>query len=234
MGDTFDIKHLVIITAGIDTSAVTLEWAISNLLNHPLMLKKARAELDAQLGNEHLVDEPDISKLPYLQSIISETLRLYPAALLLLPHFSSDDCMIERLNVPRDTMVLINAWAIHKDPMLWDDPASFKPERFKSGEDLSHDLMLFRLGRSIERSKPEISDSLNAAGASISDRDLIAATFHGIPDEFESFMNSIMLRLSSTSLDELHGLLLTKEISMARRKQTLSIAATEPFQALSV
>ncbi|TQE12151.1 hypothetical protein C1H46_002221 [Malus baccata] len=137
----------VIIMAGTDTSAVTLEWAMSNLLNHPLVLKKARAELDAQLGNERLVDEPDISKLPYLQSIISETLRLYPAAPLLLPHFSSDDCMIERFNVPRDTMVLINAWAIHRDPMLWDDPESFKPERFENGEDSSHNLMPFGLGR---------------------------------------------------------------------------------------
>ncbi|KAM1069966.1 hypothetical protein ACFX15_001756 [Malus domestica] len=80
----------------------------------------------------------------------------------------------------------------------------------------------------------EISDSLNAAGATVSDRDLIAATLHGLPDEFESFIDSIMLRLSSTSLDELHGLLLTKELSMARRKNTLSTPTTEAFQAFSV
>jgi hypothetical protein len=80
----------------------------------------------------------------------------------------------------------------------------------------------------------EISNSLNAAGATVSDRDLIAATLHGLPDEFESFIDSIMLRLSSTSLDELHGLLLTKELSMARRKHTLSTTVTEPFQAFSV
>ncbi|KAM1997822.1 hypothetical protein ACFX15_030613 [Malus domestica] len=80
----------------------------------------------------------------------------------------------------------------------------------------------------------EISDSLTAAGASISDRDLIAATLAGLPDEFESFIDSIMLRLSSTSLDELHGLLLTKELSMNRRKQLASSAPTEPFHALSV
>ena len=79
----------------------------------------------------------------------------------------------------------------------------------------------------------EIADSLHAAGASISDRDLIAATLHGLPDEFESFIDSIMLRLSSTSLDELHGLLLTKELSMARRKPVSAVSATEPFQAFS-
>ncbi|KAB2629424.1 hypothetical protein D8674_034219 [Pyrus ussuriensis x Pyrus communis] len=78
----------------------------------------------------------------------------------------------------------------------------------------------------------EIADSLHVAGSSVSDRDLIAATLHGLPDEFESFIDSIMLRLSSTSLDELHGLLLTKELSMARRKTVASVV--EPFQAFSV
>lgn len=138
---------LIMLLAGTDTSAVTLEWAMSNLLNHPAVLQRARAELDAQVGQERLVEEHDISKLPYLQSIISETLRLYPAAPMLLPHFSSDDCTIGGFDVPRGTMVLINAWAIHRDPKLWDDPESFIPERFRSGEDLSHQLMPFGLGR---------------------------------------------------------------------------------------
>ncbi|KAH0995833.1 hypothetical protein GBA52_019697 [Prunus armeniaca] len=138
---------LVMLLAGTDTSAVTLEWAMSNLLNNPHVLKKARVELDAQLGQENLVDEPDISKLPYLQSIISETLRLCPAAPLLVPHLSSDDCTIGGFDVPRDTMILINAWALHRDPQLWDDPESFMPERFESGGDLSHKLIPFGLGR---------------------------------------------------------------------------------------
>ncbi|XP_008238634.1 PREDICTED: isoflavone 3'-hydroxylase-like [Prunus mume] len=138
---------LIMLLAGTDTSAVTLEWAMSNLLNRPDVLQRARAELDAQVGQERLVEEHDISKLPYLQSIISETFRLYPAAPMLLPHFSSDDCTIGGFDVPRGTMVLINAWAIHRDPKLWDDPESFIPERFRSGEDLSHQLMPFGLGR---------------------------------------------------------------------------------------
>ncbi|KAL6277583.1 hypothetical protein ACE6H2_021184 [Prunus campanulata] len=138
---------MVILLAGTDTSSVTLEWALSHLLNNPHVLRKARAELDAQLDQEHLVDEQNISKLPYLQSIISETLRLCPAAPMLLPHFAADDCTIGGFDVPRGTMVLVNAWAIHRDPQLWDDPEMFKPERFKSGEDLSHKLMPFGMGR---------------------------------------------------------------------------------------
>ncbi|KAJ7944479.1 Cytochrome P450 family protein [Quillaja saponaria] len=120
---------MVLILAGTDTSAVTLEWAMSNLLNHPEVLKKAKAEVDTNIGQDRLIDESDISKLPYLQYIISETLRLFPAVPLLLPHLSSDDCIIGGYDVPRDTILLINAWAIHRDPNLWNDPTSFKPER---------------------------------------------------------------------------------------------------------
>ncbi|GLT69339.1 hypothetical protein SLA2020_414970 [Shorea laevis] len=138
---------LVMLLAGTDTSAVTLEWAMSNLLNNPHVLKKARAELDNQIGKDNLMDEPDISKLRYLQSIISETLRLYPAAPLLVPHMSSDDCIVGGYDVPRNTMLLVNAWAIHRDPKVWDDSTSFKPERFECDKADAHKLMPFGLGR---------------------------------------------------------------------------------------
>ena len=78
--------------AGTDTSAVTLEWAMSNLPNHPHVLKKVKVELDSNIGQQQLVDESDLSKLNYLQGVISETLRLFPAAPLLVPHYSSKDC----------------------------------------------------------------------------------------------------------------------------------------------
>ncbi|GMN34491.1 hypothetical protein TIFTF001_004712 [Ficus carica] len=141
---------LVLLLAGTETSSVTLEWAMSNLLNHPHILKKLKAELDTQIGQQHLLDEPDLSKLPYLQNIISETLRLYPATPLLVPHYSSDDCTIGGYDVPRGTIVLINAWAIHRDPNLWDDADSFKPERFETDHhegDQVNKLLPFGLGR---------------------------------------------------------------------------------------
>ncbi|XP_059428247.1 cytochrome P450 81E8-like [Corylus avellana] len=138
---------MVLLLAGTDTSAVTLEWAMSNLLNHPDILKKVRAELDSQVGKENLLDEPDVSKLHHLQSIISETLRLYPALPLLVPHMSSDDCTVGGYDVPRNTMLLVNAWAIHRDSKVWDDATSFKPERFEHGKVDSHKLLPFGLGR---------------------------------------------------------------------------------------
>ncbi|KAJ9170623.1 hypothetical protein P3X46_018717 [Hevea brasiliensis] len=145
------IKGLILnlLFAGTDTSAVTLEWVMSNLLNHPNTLRKARDEIDNQVGQECLLDELHLSTLPYLQKIIVETLRLYPAAPLLLPHVSSDNCSIGGYDLPRDTMVLVNAWAIHRDPLLWDNPLSFKPERFDNGEGDGDGFKLipFGLGR---------------------------------------------------------------------------------------
>lgn len=74
------------VTAGTNTSSVTIEWAMSLLLNHPEVLKKVKAELDAYVGHNGLIDEPaayvghnglidepDLPKLHYLQNIISET-----------------------------------------------------------------------------------------------------------------------------------------------------------------
>ncbi|CAI0429133.1 unnamed protein product [Linum tenue] len=137
----------VMLLAGTDTLSVTLEWALANLLNHPNILLKAREEIDKQIGQERLIDEPDISNLTYLQNIIVETLRLYPAGPLLVPHASSEDCVVGGYHVPRDTILLVNAWAIHRDPNLWDDPTSFIPERYENEGKESYKMIPFGLGR---------------------------------------------------------------------------------------
>lgn len=137
----------MLLTAGTDTSAVTMEWALSHLLNNPESLKKAKHEVDTQIGQgERLIEEQDISKLPYLQAIISETLRLTPAAPMLVPHYASNDCTIHGYDVPQGTMVLVNAWAIHRDPKEWDEPTSFKPERHERSE-VHAKLVAFGVGR---------------------------------------------------------------------------------------
>ncbi|XP_065873047.1 cytochrome P450 81Q32-like [Euphorbia lathyris] len=137
---------LALVLAGTDTSAVTSEWAMSNLLNNPKVLQKARSELDTKIGQNRLMNESDLPNLPYLQSIISETLRLYPAAPLLLPHQSSNKTTVKGYEVPKNTMVLINAWAIHRDSETWVDPTSFKPERFEN-ERCNSKMLAFGLGR---------------------------------------------------------------------------------------
>ncbi|CAN0922446.1 Cytochrome P450 81Q32 [Linum grandiflorum] len=126
--------HLMtMILAGTDTSAATIEWAMSLLVNHPEVLQKARAEIDKVIGNNRLIEESDCPNLPYLQGIINETFRLYPAAPILVPHQSSEDCSIGGYPISKGTMLMVNAWAIHRDPTVWDDPTSFKPERHYQG-----------------------------------------------------------------------------------------------------
>lgn len=120
---------LVLLSAGTDTSAGTMEWALSLLLNNPEVLNKAQIEIDHHIGHERLIDESDLPKLSYLHSIIVETLRMYPAGPL-LPHESSEECTIGGYRVPRGTMLLVNLWAIQNDPKIWVDPRKFQPERF--------------------------------------------------------------------------------------------------------
>ncbi|PWA99279.1 cytochrome P450 [Artemisia annua] len=138
---------LTLLLAATDTSAVMIEWAISLLLNHPGVLEKARAQIDEYIGHERLVEETDLPNLPYIQCIINETLRLFPAAPLLVPREPSQDCTIGGFHVSRGTMVIVNAWAIHRDPRLWDDPLSFKPERFEKAENVGYQFIPFGMGR---------------------------------------------------------------------------------------
>ncbi|CAM8977176.1 unnamed protein product [Rhodiola kirilowii] len=144
------IKGLMVamITAGTDTSAATIEWAMSLLLNNPEKLKKARSEIDTIISSGRLVDEADLPKLTYLQAIVNETFRMCPAAPLLLPHYSSAECTIQGFHIPRGTMLYVNAWAIHRDPEVWEDPLSFKPERFENVEETyAYKLIPFGVGR---------------------------------------------------------------------------------------
>ncbi|CAN1827637.1 Cytochrome P450 81Q32 [Linum perenne] len=117
--------------AGTDTAAATLEWAMCNLLNHPHMINKARYEIERQ-------------------DIISETHRLHPSAPLLLPHNSSRDLTLAGYHIPENTMLIVNAWAIHRDPRVWDDPTSFKPERFESCNGLAKRVIGLSLGSLIQ------------------------------------------------------------------------------------
>lgn len=137
----------ILLTAGTDTSSATMEWGMSLLLNHPRVLAKARAELDRYIGHGRLLDESDLPKLQFLQRIVNETLRLFPVAPLLVPHESSQDCKFGGYDVPHGTMLLVNAWAIHRNPEVWDDSTTFRPERFEGGGGEEYKLIPFGMGR---------------------------------------------------------------------------------------
>nr|BAF98467.1 cytochrome P450 [Coptis japonica var. dissecta] len=136
----------VLLAAGTDTSAVTMEWAMSLLLNNPQVIKKAQAEIDNNLEQGRLINESDVNKLPYLHSIITETLRIYPAGPLLVPHESSEECIVGGYKVPSGTMLLVNVWAIQQDPNIWVEPTKFKPERFDGFEGTRDGFKLMPFG----------------------------------------------------------------------------------------
>ncbi|MBA0625611.1 hypothetical protein Godav_003393 [Gossypium davidsonii] len=122
---------LALILAAEDTTSITMTWALSLLLNNRDALNKVQQELDIHVGNNRLlVKESDIKNLVYLQSVIKETLHLYPAAPLSVMHESIEDCTINGYHVSTGTWLIINLQKIHRDPFIWENPFEFRPERF--------------------------------------------------------------------------------------------------------
>ena len=117
-----------------DTTMITMTWALSLLLNNQQALKKAQLELDEKVGISRHVKESDVKNLTYLQAIVKETLRLYPAAPLLIPHESVEDCIVSGYHIPARTRLLVNIQKLQKDPLVWEDPCEFRPERFLTSD----------------------------------------------------------------------------------------------------
>ncbi|XP_020219820.1 xanthotoxin 5-hydroxylase CYP82C4 [Cajanus cajan] len=153
---------LALILGGSDTTAGTLTWAISLLLNNRQALKKAQEELDLNVGMDRQVEESDIRNLAYVQAIIKETLRLYPAGPLLGPREAQEDCNVAGYHVPAGTRLVVNLWKIHRDPRVWQEPSAFRPERFLTRDAIdirgqNFELIPFGSGR---RSCPGMSFAL--------------------------------------------------------------------------
>ncbi|KAG5230991.1 cytochrome P450 [Salix suchowensis] len=121
---------LVLILGASDTTSITLTWALSLLLNNRDVLKKAQDELDIHVSRERQVKESDMKNLVYLQAIVKETFRLYPAAPLSLSHESMEECTVGGYHIPVGTRLFTNLSKIHRDPQVWSDPDEFQPERF--------------------------------------------------------------------------------------------------------
>ncbi|KAF7814034.1 cytochrome P450 71A1-like [Senna tora] len=121
---------LELIAAGTDTSSVTLEWAMCELLRKPKIFKNAREELDKVIGRERWVEEQDIPNLPYINAIMKETMRLHPVVPMLIPRLARQDFKIAGYDIPKGTQVLVHVWGIGRDPSIWNRPNEFQPERF--------------------------------------------------------------------------------------------------------
>uniref|UniRef100_A0A6M2EAC0 Trans-cinnamate 4-monooxygenase n=1 Tax=Populus davidiana TaxID=266767 RepID=A0A6M2EAC0_9ROSI len=120
--------------AAIETTLWSIEWGIAELVNHPEIQKKLRHELDTLLGPGHQITEPDTYKLPYLNAVVKETLRLRMAIPLLVPHMNLHDAKLGGFDIPAESKILVNAWWLANNPAHWKNPEEFRPERFLEEE----------------------------------------------------------------------------------------------------
>ena len=109
------------LAAGSAASAATIEWAMSEVLINPQVLKKLQNELEHVVGLKRMVQESDLPSLIYLQAAVKETLRLHPPGLLSIIHSSMEDCSVLGYEIPWGTQLVLNLWAIGKNPKLWED-----------------------------------------------------------------------------------------------------------------
>ncbi|KAH9626801.1 hypothetical protein KSS87_001960 [Heliosperma pusillum] len=123
-----------LIIAGTDTTSNTFEWAMAELIHNPNKLKILQTELQKTVGKGNSVQECHITELPYLQAIVKETLRLHPPAPIPVPRKVDSDINIFDYTIPKNSMVLLNVWAIGRDPMTWKNPEKFEPDRFLESE----------------------------------------------------------------------------------------------------
>lgn len=116
--------------AAIETTLWSSEWGVAELVNSPRIQNKLREELDTILGKGVLITEPDVAKLPYLQAIVKEILRMHMVIPMLVPHMNLQATKLGGYDIPAGCRVLVNAWGIANNPKYWHKPEEFRPERF--------------------------------------------------------------------------------------------------------
>ncbi|CAO2824460.1 unnamed protein product [Amaranthus hypochondriacus] len=145
-----EVKHLLVdlFAAGTETSSITFEWALTELLRNPEKIKMAQIEIDQVFGKDKIIQESELSKLPYIQAIVKETLRLHPPAPFLIPRNPENDVELCGYFVPKNAQVWVNVWSIGRDPTVWSNSLKFMPQRFIEKEvDLKgHDFKYIPFG----------------------------------------------------------------------------------------
>ncbi|KAM0064852.1 putative premnaspirodiene oxygenase [Helianthus debilis subsp. tardiflorus] len=131
---TDNIKSVLldVFTGASENSSNIVEWAMAEMLRNPNVMKKAQTEIRLVIGEKAnpTIEETDLPKLNYMKMVVKETLRFHPPVPLLLPRESMESCVINGYDIPSKTRVLVNYWAIARDPSSWKDPNVFNPERF--------------------------------------------------------------------------------------------------------
>ncbi|XP_038721599.1 cytochrome P450 78A7-like [Tripterygium wilfordii] len=121
---------------GTDTTALLTEWVMAELILHPAAQERLRRELESVVGGGRNLRDADVARLPYLQAVVKETLRVHPPGpLLSWARLSTSDFQLSNgMLIPANTTAMVNMWAIGHDAHVWEDPMEFRPERFIESE----------------------------------------------------------------------------------------------------
>ncbi|CAH2037996.1 unnamed protein product, partial [Thlaspi arvense] len=144
-----------IFLAEVNTSVIALVWAMTELMKNPRVMKKVQEEIRTTLGEKkERITEDDLNKIHYLKLVVKETFRLHPPVPI-LPHREtlSGVAKIQGYDIPEEAMIIINVYAMARDPNLWTNPDEFNPDRFlDSSRDyrgLDFELLPFGSGQKI-------------------------------------------------------------------------------------
>ncbi|KAG0583545.1 hypothetical protein KC19_3G145500 [Ceratodon purpureus] len=131
LDDKFIIKQAVeYFTAAVETSSTALELAMAELVANPEIMKRAQEEVDTIAGKDRLVQESDIPNLPFLTAVMKETFRMHPSLPLGFPRESTAPIEALGYKIPARTRITFSAYAIHRDPAVYEHPDEFNPNRF--------------------------------------------------------------------------------------------------------
>ncbi|KAL2525454.1 Cytochrome [Abeliophyllum distichum] len=128
-----NIKAIIfdLFAAGTRSSSTTIDWAMAEMMRNPHVMAKAQAEIRQVVKEKGAVEESDVQTLKYLKLVIKETFRVHPP-FSVLPRACREEFEIDGYTIPLKTKVMVNNWALGRDPEYWDEPESFKPERFEN------------------------------------------------------------------------------------------------------
>ncbi|XP_077229216.1 cytochrome P450 71AP13-like [Tasmannia lanceolata] len=150
-----NIKAIIMdmFVAGTDTTFITLDWGMTELIINPRVMRKAQDEVRGVVRDRKMVQERDLPQLHYMKAVIKETFRLHPPAPVLVPRESIEEVTIGGYVIPSKTRFFVNAWAIGRDSDSWQNPEVFEPERFIGSsidyKGLDFELIPFGSGRRI-------------------------------------------------------------------------------------
>uniref|UniRef100_A0A8P4JX13 unspecific monooxygenase n=1 Tax=Dicentrarchus labrax TaxID=13489 RepID=A0A8P4JX13_DICLA len=122
-------QAMIFIFAGYETSSSSLTFLAYNLATNPAVMKRLQQEIDSTFPNKAPIEYQALMQMEYLDSVINESLRLYPIAPR-LERVAKATVELNGIVIPKDMVVMIPTWPLHRDPDLWPEPEEFKPERF--------------------------------------------------------------------------------------------------------